>query len=59
MNQKCQLCDKDAVKTLTPDLDIRGLGACEEHIDDVEEGYRILIFGGEEMYQNYVDSFKK
>lgn len=42
--QKCYICKKDAVYRYSPDLDLRGLGACEEHKDEVMIEYYKIIY---------------
>ncbi len=40
---RCQKCDKQAKYFFSPDLDIRGLGACEEHKEEVQMEYFIMM----------------
>lgn len=35
----CNVCGKDAVACLSPDMDIKGLCFCEEHRDEVNMVY--------------------
>lgn len=55
---KCELCEKDEVYTFSPDLDIHGLGACEQHREVMRHAYELLMFMGEAEYQNFIKQFK-
>ncbi len=46
---KCAKCDKEATKRFSPDLDIRGIGACDEHEEIVKVGYLALLQGDEKL----------
>lgn len=40
--QPCNVCDKQAVGCLSPDMDIKGLCFCAEHKDEVARVYMII-----------------
>lgn len=48
---KCSKCDKYATGRLSPDLDIKGVGFCDEHEAEVKMEMLVLIFEGEEAYE--------
>jgi hypothetical protein len=52
---KCVVCGKKAIKRYSPDLDIRGIGACKKHEERVILAYTALISGDEEMYKNLIE----
>lgn len=58
MQKLCEICGSIADNRLTPDLDIMGIAACEEHLAILIEAYYILIYLGEEDYQAYLEKFK-
>ena len=41
------MCGKKATKRFSPDLDIKGIGACKKHVKQVQIGYIALITGQE------------
>lgn len=43
----CAKCGAPATKRFSPDLDINGIGSCDEHIEDVRLAYMALLQGGE------------
>lgn len=51
---KCEICNKKAIYRLSPDMDIKGLGACMKHKEDVYIGYTILMSGGQKEYEEYL-----
>lgn len=58
MQKTCEICGGKAIYTLSPDIDIHGLGACEEHLAILKQAYFILIYLGEDDYQAYMMQFK-
>lgn len=42
----CIKCGKPATKRFSPDLDIQGIGACDEHADEIEMDLIISSFEG-------------
>ncbi len=55
---KCQICGKKAKHSLSPDIDVQGLGACEEHLEDMRLAYIVLITQGKQEYREILESFK-
>ena len=55
---KCEACGNEAVYRFSPDLDIDGLGACEEHEKVIQLAYTILIIDGEESYLSFIEGVK-
>ena len=49
----CEICGYRAKWRFSPDLDIRGLGACQKHLEIVRQGYGILLSLGIEEYKAY------
>lgn len=47
----CVKCGKPAIKYLSPDLDIKGIWACEEHKELVHMAYIALCTSGFRMYK--------
>jgi hypothetical protein len=58
MQKTCEICGGKAIYTLSPDIDIYGLGACEEHLTILKQAYFLLIYLGEDGYQDYLRQFK-
>ena len=56
---RCVICQEPAVYSLSPDLDVRGLGACESHRTDVQRAYEILVYLGEDDYEKFVKDCRK
>lgn len=56
---KCLICGKKAVHRFSPDLDIEGLGSCNEHVEDVQMAYMMLMQGEHEMYASFVKRRKE
>ena len=44
----CHICDKKATGCYRPDLDIKGLCFCDEHKEQVQTAYLLIIQGQEE-----------
>jgi hypothetical protein len=57
--QLCVICGAEAVFSYSPDLDIRGLGACEAHRTDVGTAYGILVYLGETDYDEFIAACRK
>ena len=57
----CEICGKKAVYRFSPDLDVRGLGACRKHKEDMQLAYIILLSkeGGEKEYEAFIEDLKK
>jgi hypothetical protein len=55
---KCEICGEEATHAFSPDLDISGLGACENHTRDMQYAYFILFQDGEEEYNKFIRSKK-
>ena len=53
---KCEFCINEAIYRFSPDLDIVGFGACDEHKKDMQVGYILLMVEGEEAYNSFVRS---
>lgn len=56
---KCCICNKLATGSISPDLDIEGIGFCDEHKDKVMFAYTILMYEGEDAFKNYIKNLKK
>ncbi len=56
---KCIICDKKATKRFSPDLDIRGLGSCDKHENDVQFGYVMLMQGDDKMFEAWLKGMRK
>lgn len=41
---KCIKCGKPATKRFSPDLDIKGIGACDEHAEEIRLDLLITQF---------------
>lgn len=55
---KCEICGREATFSLSPDLDINGLGVCGEHRQEMKSAYNILVQEGEEAYKKYIEDLK-
>ena len=55
----CIFCGKEAKYRLSPDLDIKGIGGCEEHKTPLEIAYYMLIVGDEKEFYKIVNSYRK
>ena len=56
---QCIICGEEAMYSYSPDLDVRGLGACETHRTEVKTAYEILMFCGENDYDKFLISCRK
>lgn len=50
---KCVKCGKEATRAYSPDIDIKGLGTCEECKEDVGLAYLMIIQRTPEMVNDY------
>ena len=57
-NIGCEICGKKTVYRFSPDMDIKGLGACRKHKEDMQVAYLILIQGGEKEYRKFIKNIK-
>jgi hypothetical protein len=61
-NLSCVICGKKAKWRYSPDLDIRGIGACSKHREDVGMAYLILTTNFEDEkskeYHRFIKSHK-
>ena len=56
----CVVCGRRAKWRFSPDLDIRGIGACQRDLEDVRMAYIILLGeGGEKMFKSFIEGVKK
>jgi len=55
----CVICGGEAVYSFSPDLDVRGLGACESHRTEVQRAYEILVYMGEDSYEKFIKNCRK
>ena len=44
---KCIKCGEEATKRISPDLDIAGIRACEEHVKEIHADLMVAILGDE------------
>jgi hypothetical protein len=56
--QLCEICGKKAKWIFSPDLDIRGLGACKKHLEDMRLAYYLLVSDGEKAYKGFIKATK-
>lgn len=47
----CIKCNKPATKRFSPDLDIKGIGACDKHADEIEMDLIISSFEGWDKFE--------
>ena len=55
----CYICDEPAIGRLSPDLDIRGIGYCKKHEEDMILAYMSLSGGDREMFDELIKAAKK
>ncbi len=55
----CAICDKPATQRWSPDLDIHGMGSCEDHREEVRIVYFMLILGPEKEAKKMLKQFRK
>ena len=53
---KCFKCGKQATRRLSPDLG--GIGACEEHHEEVFRDFRVYLLGGEKIQRWFDKKYK-
>lgn len=51
-----QACHKAAEFRFSPDMDIAGLGACKKHTEQVRVAYAALLFNGETLCKQLLQS---
>lgn len=56
---KCTICEGEATTRFSPDLDIEGLGACEQHVDALRWALYILLNEGEAAFETYLLAVRK
>lgn len=54
---KCIFCDKEATKAYRPDLDLTGLGTCDDHMNELT--LMVLLWQGEKWGLKDVESYIK
>lgn len=55
---KCVVCGQVAKWRWSPDLDILGIGSCDEHQETVQMAYSCLITGTENLYHSIINGAK-
>lgn len=55
---KCAKCEKEAIKVFRPDLDLAGIGMCEDHEDEISIHCIMLMTPEEEIQQVALEYFK-
>lgn len=48
---KCIKCGTNAIKTYSPDLDIKGIGMCKEHEDEIMLDLLVANYEGWEKFE--------
>jgi len=48
---KCIKCGKPATKICSPDLDIKGIGMCDEHEEEIKMDILIASFEGWDKFE--------
>ena len=56
---KCEMCTQEATHRFSPDLDIDGLGGCDEHKESVQIAYFILLNEGMEAFRSVLKSLQE
>ena len=56
---KCVVCDKEATGRISPDMDLQGVGYCDQHQDGVMLAYIALIGDGIETFERMIQKLKK
>ncbi len=61
MSLQCVKCGEPATRRFSPDLDIEGIGSCDNCLDDVRMAYASLIMGGDEdnIGQQLIEGWQK
>ena len=56
---KCEICGKKATYRFSPDMDIKGLGACRKHKRDMQYAYIILVSTKDaKQYEDFIKALK-
>lgn len=55
----CIICNKPAIATIRPDMDLTGLGYCLEHKDLVIGGYLKMLEGDAAYLEKMIKGEKK
>ena len=55
---KCIICKGKAKHRFSPDLDIKGIGACREHKLHVQVAYTALLANDEKMFWKLIKEYK-
>jgi hypothetical protein len=50
--QVCIKCGKTATKVYSPDLDVKGIGMCDEHEEEVKVDLLIATFQGWDKFED-------
>lgn len=48
---QCVKCGKTATKRFSPDLDIKGIGMCDEHEDEIKMDILVASFEGWDKFE--------
>jgi hypothetical protein len=56
---KCVCCDKEAIKAIRPDIDLKGIGYCQEHETDVKLAYCLMLNGEKDAFDKLLKRVKK
>lgn len=54
----CNVCGKDAIACLSPDMDIKGLCYCEEHVNEVRTVYTLIMCGSDDEVERLMKKWK-
>jgi hypothetical protein len=57
--QVCIKCGKTATKVYSPDLDVKGIGMCDEHEEEVKFDLLIANFQGWDKFEKKYSKDKK
>jgi hypothetical protein len=57
--QVCIKCGKTATKVYSPDLDVKGIGMCDEHEEEVKVDLLIANFQGWDKFEKKYSKDKK
>ena len=55
---KCFKCGAEATHRLTPDLDVRGVGACDKHLEEIKDDLLMYVLGDEEIREWFEKKYK-
>ena len=60
MSTNCIKCGKTATKRYSPDLDLNGIGMCDEHEEEIRKDLMIAMFTDWKYFENkYLKEPKK